>query len=235
MKLFTKLFCLLATFSLGAGIAKAQPIGLALGIDGSGSISSSNFALQRDAYANVLDALIPADGSVAIGVWQFASNVQEEFSFTSIDSQTDKDNLLAAINAMTQLGTLTNIAGAINTAASAMIGFGLGNLEAAIIDISTDGFATAGGNPITAANNAIASGIDRINCLGVGGAANCNFIAGAGAFSITASSFADFEDATRTKIGREISVPEPGTLLLLGASLGGWGFIRRRYRPAMAS
>ncbi len=86
-----------------------SPIGLALGIDGSGSISAADYVLQRDAYVNALTSLLPADGSVAVGVWQFSSNVTKEFSFTLIDTEAKKTALLTAIGGMTQPGGSTAI------------------------------------------------------------------------------------------------------------------------------
>lgn len=213
-------------------VANALPTGLALGIDGSSSISASNFQLQRDAYASVLGSLVPTDGSVAIGVWQFSSNVQQEFALTLIDSQTAKDNLVSAVLGMTQLNQGTAIGTAIDTAAAALIGYGLSNLDKSLIDISTDGINTVGGSPVTAANNAVAAGIDQVNCLGVGGSANCGFIAGTGSFAVAANSFADFEAALETKIGKEINgvIPEPGAVSLFGVSALVLGLASRRRR-----
>ena len=58
---------------------------LAIVIDGSGSISSTDFATQQTAYQNALTALLPIDGTNAISVYQFASNVVQEFAETIID------------------------------------------------------------------------------------------------------------------------------------------------------
>ena len=44
---------------------KALPIGLGLIIDGSGSISAANFAIQKSGYIAALNNVLPADGSVA--------------------------------------------------------------------------------------------------------------------------------------------------------------------------
>src|SRR5690606_24420916 len=46
--------------------ASAAPIELALVLDASGSISSTNWTLQTQAYANALTGLLPTDGSVAV-------------------------------------------------------------------------------------------------------------------------------------------------------------------------
>ena len=49
-----------------SGAARAVTIELMLAIDASGSISDSQFALQRDAYVDRLNALVPTDGTVAL-------------------------------------------------------------------------------------------------------------------------------------------------------------------------
>jgi len=198
----------LAGLLLSIGQAQALPVGIALGIDGSGSISSTNFTLQKNGYVNALTSLLPTDGSVAIGVWQFSSGVTQEYGFQVIDSAAKKTALLSAISGMTQLNSSTAIGSAITTATTAITGFGLANLERSVIDISTDGVNNTGISPITAANNAITAGIDQVNCLGIGAGANCGFIAGTGSFSMTAASFSDFQSAISTKLVRLSSARE---------------------------
>lgn len=225
---------------LSTEAVRALPIGLSLGIDGSSSISSSDFGLQQDAYANVLaSALIPTDSTIAVGVWQFSSGVQQEYAFTVIDSQATKDSLVASIQGMSQLRGSTNIGGTIQTAAQAMIDFGLANLDKSIVDVSTDGGHNTGPGPLTTGPQAITDGIDVVNCLGVGGGANCNFETGTGAFEILVDDFAGFETALRRKIGRETGqepvdddptgqVPEPSNLALFAIGFMGLRVFRRR-------
>lgn len=212
------------------GTAQAQNLELALAIDGSGSISSANFALQRNAYANVLSDLtvLPRNGSVAIGVYQFSSSVQTVFAMQTITAA-NHGNLIAAIAGMTQLGGATTIAGAINTATADIFGNGITSTRQ-LIDVSTDGINNVG--DLNAAKaNALAAGIDAINCIGIGAGAQCgNVQAGAGAFSLAANDFGDFEVALRQKIVREVSgVPEPTTwaMMLLGFAVVGAAMRRK--------
>lgn len=225
-----KLLSLIASLFFMAALgttAHAGPIGLSLVIDGSGSIGSSDFTTQKNAYANVLST-IPADGTLAVGVYQFSASVVTEYAFQTIDDVADRDALVAAINAMSQLGSLTAIGDGINTATDDMVAYGIGNLDKAIIDVSTDGVNNTGANPNTAADDAITAGINAVNCLGIGASANCGFIAGTGSFAVTAT-FDTLEQTLRDKIGREtgIGVPVPGTLLIMGAGLLGFGARRR--------
>jgi hypothetical protein len=236
LKTTTLGLALVATL-FAATSAGAAPVELALSIDGSGSISAGNFTLQKGAYANVLSqaaGILPADGTVAIGVWQFSTTVQQVFALQVINDETDRANLIAAINGMTQLGDLTNLAGAISTPAAALAALDHAN-DNELIDVSTDGTPTTGGDPIAARNAALAGGVERINGLGIGAGADLSFAGGPGSFTMTVANFADFEAALRLKITREIDgIPEPGTIALLGLGLVGIGgyAVRRRRRAA---
>jgi hypothetical protein len=214
--------------------ANAATIGIVLGIDASGSISNTEYQLQIDAYASVLGSLLPADDSIALGVYQFGVNVEEVFALQVIDA-TAKASLLTTLGTLNRAGINTggtNIGGTIEAAEATLLAFGLGNItEKALIDISTDGFWNVGSDPSTAAANAIASGIDQVNCLGVGGGANCDFVAGVDSFSLAAAGFGDFQAALELKLETELGppIPEPGAALLfgLGSLVIGWGTRRR--------
>ncbi|HET8575964.1 MAG TPA: DUF1194 domain-containing protein [Methylomirabilota bacterium] len=231
LRILTVLGVAVSIVVLAMAPAQAIPsLELGLAIDRSGSISAADLALQKNAYINVLSnaAILPLDGSVAIGIWSFGSTVINHLPVTLIDDAGDIAAIVAAINAIVGGGS-TALGPAIQAAQAGLLGSGLNGLRQ-VIDVSTDGVGNVGINQVVAANAAVAAGIEQVNCLGVGAGANCNFEAGVGAFELTVASFADFENALGRKIIRERGVPAPATLLLLGAGLLGVSVTVRRSR-----
>jgi hypothetical protein len=223
----------LALFGATVEEAEAVPVtAIYLAIDSSGSILQNGFELQRDAYASLLSG-IATDGSLAIGVSQFSSTINEEFALTVIDSEQDRTNLINAINAMSWLDQLTNISGAIEAATTALTNaFTCTEAINCLIDVSTDGFQVGfGGTPAGSAADAITAGVDQVNCVGIGNSADCTFIAGTDSFFEIANDFDGFAAALRKKLAREgviDPIPLPATAWMLFAGLGGLAAMKRR-------
>ena len=225
-----------------AGSASAALIKTALSIviDGSGSISGSEFNTQRTAYQTLLGeaSLLPADGSVIINVVQFSTRAQLEQTAIRISTEADRAILLDALSAtnFTRLGGSTNIGGGIVEGYTDMDAL-LTTIDVAqfapdfekIIDVSTDGQHNTGTNPTTATTTAISNGYTAVNCLGIGAAANCDWNLGGADFA--ASSFDDLQRVLEFKLRQELDtegIPLPGSLALLGLGLSAFGLVRRR-------
>ncbi|MGC1510194.1 DUF1194 domain-containing protein [Ketobacter sp.] len=218
--------------SIGAANVSGKSLGLALVLDGSGSISPSDFALQTGAYqsifqdsfyTNYVAPSMESGDSLYMGVYQFSTGVVREVGYTRIDSDTSAYAFGSEFSKISQQYGATNTAAATNMAASDLVANKYTNK---VIDISTDGVPTYGGNAITAANQAKQQGV-RVNALGVGGI-DTNFLqqftkAGGGFYS-TAPDFTEFSNALSKKLTREIkssgnasAVPE---IDVAGATLG---------------
>lgn len=235
---------LIAAGGLFATPAHAVPVALelALLVDVSGSISGSEYNLQKQGYinafrnANVQNAIAGQSGGIAVTYIEWSSSAQQAqlVDWTQITDAASADAFADALGATARaFSGSTNPDAAINYAVPLFDNNGFEGLRL-VIDVSGDGTGNSN-NTAAARDAALAAGIDAINGLAIGGAAledwyNDFIRGGNGSFVIGASDFADFEGAVLTKLQREITgtVPEPGTLMLLGLAAAALALTRRR-------
>lgn len=241
-----------ASFNV-ADAATVVDVELQLLVDVSGSVSSSEFALQRDGYVNAFKSSTIQDAILSTGngrlgkiaaeliYWSSASQQAVAVGWSLLDSMDSINAFADAISiAARPFSGGTNIDSAIN------FGYPRFNTNdydgsSQVIDVSGDGTSNS---TLTAAarDAALAAGIDRINGLPIGGSASIeNFysnyvVGGDGSFLVSAATFGDFSDAVQKKLELEISgggpapVPLPGAVWLLGGAIAGLGAVRRRER-----
>lgn len=243
-----------------ASAVNASTLGLGLIIDGSGSISAPDFALQTGAYANIFsdddfftNFVEPsAFDALEVSVVQFGgTSAIAEVDRFAIGSQQDAEDF-STLFGFAQIGSTTPTGPAIDLTASLLLDPISTDVTRTVIDISTDGGSNSGGDPVVAADNARAAGIDQINAIGVGLGINpfeLDGIAGVGlgtdqeGFVLTAADFDTFESTLALKLEQEIidggnppsgdAIPEPTTILgtLLAAAIGN-RFVKRRQAEA---
>ncbi len=235
--------------SISFSTAQAAVIELSLVLDGSGSISNSDFSLQTGAYSNIFnnsfyDNFVNPGDTLWVNAIQFASGVQQEIGWTSINSNADASIFGGMFGSISQLNGATNTFAATNFAVNSILTNGIDS-DRQIIDVSTDGrpnvdsntLGSAIDNAVVAAGAANAAGV-TVNAIGVGSGIGDEFLGNyttaGGGFFVQANNFSDFEAVLARKIRREVtgeppvSVPEPASMLLMGLGMLGLGAARRK-------
>ncbi len=154
--------------SLFAAMATSVQRDICLLLDGSGSISSSDWQLQLKANADAIKNpnIVPQNGTVAISVVQFSTNAQIEVNRTVITNQTTANNVANQIMNITQMDGSTYMDKGINACIQAIDT--TNNNTKKIIDMSTDGDATDLDAALNAADDAYNNHGIIINAIGVG-------------------------------------------------------------------
>lgn len=231
-------------FAVSSAVAVQVDLELALLVDVSGSVNTTEYNLQKTGYVNAFnDAAVQAaiasrPGGIAVTYieWSGTSQQSVRVGWTHLTDAASSSAFASAIagttrayNGSTAPGSAINFAVPLfnNTFVSAR----------QVIDVSGDGSENVGANTAAARDAAVAAGI-RINGLPIGGGTGletwyANNIVGGGGFLLPASSFNTFEAAIRTKIGAEVSnqnpVPDGGSsLLLCFLGLGSLILVRRK-------
>lgn len=227
-----KLLLMFLLFTASSAYAVPQ-LDLALCLDSSGSVSSSDFQLQLDGTAASIEnpAVVPPNGSVRITVLQFGSSVSIEVPPTVIDAS-NAASVATAIRNISKSGGGTNMSACINAASTAITGAAPASTKR-IIDLSTDGRPNNELATTNAATAAQAAGVDALNALLVGSGVDATFMGGlvfpqpeggTNGFATIIPDFASYEAAITTKIQTEVVVLPPVTPDAI-PTLSEWGVI----------
>lgn len=235
--------CAAPAVSFG-GVAPVQvDLELSLLVDVSGSISFSEYNLQRNGYSSafrtpgIKSQITSTDngrlGRIAVNMiyWSSSNQQAQVVGWTLLDSAAACDAFADAIDlAVRGFNDDTGVQGALDFARPL---FNTNSFDGfrKVIDISSDGTnnSTTPGRSVAAARADTLEVVDTINALVIGGTDllayyTNNVIGGDNAFALQAENFDTFSATILRKLTFEI--PAPGSLAVVG--LGGLVALRRR-------
>lgn len=185
-------------------------------VDVSGSISDSEFDLQRSGYASAFrDATVqsiiashPQGIAVGMTYWSSSDRQSDAVPYALLTDRASASSFADAIESAARPFTGGTVVGAAIRHAASSLTTNAFDGDRLVIDVSGDGTSDVA-DTLQARSQALSSGVDTINGLTIGSSSiesfyRDNVIGGADPFVRSVSSFSDFADAIREKLSREI-------------------------------
>jgi hypothetical protein len=155
----------------GTNDSNGDELDLMFLLDGSGSISPSQWTLQKEGLAAALRDTIafPLDGSRAVGVvqWSYvsdASRTRLELPLTELSDRAAREAFIGELLAIPQIGRLTNPGDGIRMGTDHLVAAGREDADRYLC-LSTDGTTNSGESLSSAVAHAQANDVDRLSVV----------------------------------------------------------------------